>query len=128
MSGFWILGEMEAEELEAAVRQALRRLRGGEHELAVHPNCGTNFATAGVMAGGIASLAMLGSGRRFRDRLERIPLAIVLATLALIIAQPLGLLLQERVTTSGDPESLEVVEIIPTRRGRLKTYRIVTTG
>jgi hypothetical protein len=80
------------------------------------------------MAGGAASLVMLGGGRRVRDNLERVPLAVMLATLALIIAQPLGLLLQARLTTSGQPEGLDILEIIPTRRGRMTAHRVVTVG
>ena len=49
-------------------------------------------------------------------------------SLALVLAQPLGLLLQERITTSGEPGSLRVVEIIPRKRGRVKAHRIVTEG
>jgi hypothetical protein len=128
LSGFWIIGDLSADEVQVAVREALGRLRNGERDLAVHPNCGTNFATSGLLAGGAAALSMLGGGRRWRDKLDRIPLAITLATLALIIAQPLGLLLQEKVTTSGDPENLEVVEIISQDRGRIKAHRIVTQG
>jgi len=128
IAGFWVLGEVSKEDLHSAVREALRRLQNGEHQLAVHPNCGTNFVTSGVMAGGAASLVMLGGGKRVRDNLERVPLAIVLATLALIVAQPLGLLFQAHLTTSGKPEGLEILEIIPTRRGRLTAYRVVTAG
>lgn len=127
LSGFWIVGNITTEEITAAVREALGRLQNGEHNLAVHPNCGTNFATAGILAGGLASLAMLG-GRDRRDRLERIPLAISLATLGIIAAQPLGLLFQRQVTTAGDPEALQVIEITPSQRGRFKAHRIVTTG
>jgi hypothetical protein len=128
MSGFWILGDVTTEELGSAVQEALNRLRGGEYDLAIHPNCGTNFVASGFLAGSVAFLGMLGSGRRTRDRLERLPLVITLATLALIAAQPLGLLLQKQVTTSGDPEALEILEIIASQRGRFKTHRIITTG
>jgi hypothetical protein len=51
-----------------------------------------------------------------------------LATMAMIASQPLGFLLQERVTTSGQPEGLEVVDITPTRRGRIKAHRVTTRG
>jgi hypothetical protein len=128
LSGFWIIGDLSADEVQAAVREALGRLRNGEHDLAVHPNCGTNIATSGLLSGGAAALGMLGGGRRLRDKLDRIPLAIMLATLALVIAQPLGLLLQEKVTTSGFPENLEVLEIISQDRGRIKAHRIITQG
>ncbi len=128
ISGFWILGNISTDDLRSAVQEALRRLNGGEHNLAVHPNCGTNFVTAGIMAGGAATFSMFGVGNRLRDKLERLPLAAVMATLALMAAQPLGLLLQERVTTSGEPEGLEIVDIIPSARGRIKAHRIITTG
>ncbi len=126
--GFWLLGNLPTEAVQQAVRDALTRLRAGERDLAVHPNCGTNLVTAGTLAGLAGGLAMMGSGRRWRDRLERLSLAATLATLALIVAQPLGNFLQREVTTSGDPQSLEVVEIIPTQRGRMRAHRVRTRG
>jgi len=126
--GFWIVGDVPPGELHAAVDEAMQRLHNGERQLAIHPNCGTNLATAGLFAGLAASLAFLGGGRRLRDRLERLPLAATLATFGLILAKPMGYLLQERVTTSGFPESLRVVEIISAKRGRIKAYRVVTEG
>jgi hypothetical protein len=128
LSGFWILGDISTEDLQSAVDEALERLQNGERNLAVHPNCGTNFVTTGVLAGLAGGLAMFGAGKRVRDKLERLPLAMVLATLTLILTQPLGSLVQERVTTSGDPGGLSVVEIVPTQRGRLKAHRVVTQG
>lgn len=128
VGGFWILGDVPTEEVRSAVQEALTRMRNGEQNLAVHPNCGTNFVTAGTFAGVAASMAMFGAGRRFRDKMERIPLAASLATVALMLAQPMGLLLQEKVTTSGEPASLEVVEITPSKRGRIQAHRVVTSG
>ena len=123
--GFWILGDVSIDELQEAIEAALARLRNGERQLAVHPNCGTNLVTAGILAGVAAGVAMFG-GRSFRDKVERLPLAASLATVALIVAQPLGSLLQEHVTTSGEPGNLRVVEIVASRRGRLRAYRVVT--
>ena len=127
-TGFWIIGEVATEDLGSAVDEALQRLRNGERKLAVHPNCGTNFVTTGLLAGLAGALAMFGAGKRVRDKLERLPLAMFSATLTLVLTQPLGLKLQEHVTTSGDPGDLRVVEIIPTQRGRLKAHRVVTQG
>ena len=126
--GFWILGDVPTEDIRAAVLEALQRMQNGEHNLAVHPNCGTNFVTSGTVAGVAAAAAMFGAGQRFRDKVERIPLAASLSTIALILSQPLGLIIQERFTTSGHPENLQVVEIIPSTRGRIKVHRIVTKG
>jgi hypothetical protein len=126
--GFWIVGDLDLDDLQSAVDEALERLNAGEEKLAIHPNCGTNFATAGIMAGGAAFLAMTGAGRRTRDKMERLPLAMTLATLALVFAQPLGLTVQAQVTTSGRPGALRVTRITPQQNGRIKTFRVATTG
>lgn len=126
--GFWLWGNVSAEEVDAAVHQALDRLRQGEHHLALHPNCGTNYLASGMAAGLAGALAMFGAGRHWRDKLERLPLAGLFATVALIFAQPLGFKLQERVTTSGNPGELEIVAIKPTRQGRIIGYRVITQG
>ncbi len=131
-SGFWIISELSEDQVASAVQEALSRLRAGEAKLAVHPNCGTNIATAGVLAGLAAGLAMYGAGRKLRNNLERLPTAIALATLALIAAQPLGLLLQERFTTSGVPGDLHVLALesrrISRTSGTLIAHRIKTQG
>ena len=126
--GFWIIGDVPSETLHAAVQEAIARLRSGEHQLAVHPNCGTNYVTAGVLAGLAGATAMLGAGKRWQDKLSHLPLAASLATIALIFSQPLGLLLQARVTTSGDPGSLEVISITDRSQGRMTIHRIQTRG
>jgi hypothetical protein len=126
--GFWLVGDIPSDEVEAAVREALARMRAGESGLAVHPNCGTNFATSGILAGLAAGLAVMGAGPRLRDKLERLPLAATLATLALIISQPLGLFLQARYTTSGVPGNLEVALIRRRRRGNVSAHRVQTQG
>ena len=126
--GFWLVGDVPSDEVEAAVREALGRLRAGESGLAIHPNCGTNFATSGVLAGLVAYLAAVGAGPRLRDKLERLPLAATLATLALIISHPLGYLLQARYTTSGTPGNLEVTGIRRRKRGKMMAHRVQTRG
>jgi hypothetical protein len=128
LGGFWIIGDLTLEEVADAVNEALGRLQAGERKLAVHPNCGTNFATSGVLAGLAAGAAMFGAGRRLRSNFERLPSAILFATLALIVAQPLGLMIQEHVTTSGDPGELKVVEIQARTAGPFPRHRVVTEG
>ncbi len=125
--GFWLIGNLSTEQVRTGVETALRRMRNGEHKLAVHPNCGTNFVTSGAFAGLAAAAVMLGA-RKLTEKLARLPLAITFATLALMLAHPFGFIVQERITTSGDPGELEIVEIIPTRRGHLKAHRIITRG
>jgi hypothetical protein len=126
--GFWILGNISTEELRSAVDQALARMRAGESNLAVHPNCGTNFVATGALAGLAAWAGMLGVGRGAREKFERLPIVIGMATLALLAGQPLGLMLQSRVTTSGHPGDLEVVDIQQSKRGSMTAHRVATRG
>lgn len=128
IQGFWILGEVDTEELLEAAQEALTRLNNGEHDLAVHPNCGTNFATYGIFAGVGSFIALVGAGKKFRDRLERLPLAALFATLALILAQPFAYRLQREVTTSGRMYELSITRITRTSVGNRTIHRIETKG
>ncbi len=127
-NGFWLIGDLPTEAVEQAVHEALQRMRNGEHNLAVHPGCGTNYATAGLLAGLAGLIGMWGVGPRKRDKLERLPLLATLATAALMFAQPLGLRLQQYVTTSGEPGGLEIVGVHPVNRGRVKAHQVITRG
>jgi hypothetical protein len=126
--GFWLLGDIPTEEVESAVFEALERMKMGEENLAVHPNCGTNFVTSGAMAGMAGAAAMFGAGPRARDKFERLSMAALLATIALILSQPLGNLIQARITTSGEPGKLEIVSVTPANRGRMTVHRVLTRG
>jgi hypothetical protein len=127
-SGFWIAGDVPLEAVRDSVDEALARLKAGESKLAVHPNCGTNFITTGTLAGLAGAASLFGAGKRWQDKLGRLPLAASMATLVLILTQPLGLALQEQITTSGDLGPMEVIEIIKSRRGSMTLYRITTRG
>lgn len=126
--GFTIVGEITAEDVADAAIEALKRLRAGEAELALHPNCGTNFAVPGAFAGLAAWLATLGSGKSLRRKLERLPLAIVMATAALVLTQPLGPKFQKQFTTSGDPQGLELERVETTIRAGVKLHHVTTRG
>lgn len=126
--GFWVIGNFTLEEMQQAVDEALSRLQKGERNLAVHPNCGTNFVVSGIMAGLAASAAMLGVGSSRREKLERLPLAAMFATIALIFSQPLAMRFQKNVTTSGDSGALRIVSITTTERGKMRAHRIITEG
>ena len=122
--GFFILGDVPTESVREAVAEALVRMRNGERKLAVHPGCGTNYIVAGTLAGTLAWLGMTGA-RSSRQRLDRLPLVILLSALGFMISQPLAPLVQERVTTSGDPGEMVIVDVYPVRKG---VHRIVTQG
>ena len=127
-AGFRLIGEVNTQAVEDAVNEALTRMRNGEQNLAVHPNCGTNFVTAGIFSGLAGAASMFGVGQRPRDKFERLPLAAALATVALVASLPLGLLLQQQVTTSGIPGSLEIESISVTRHRGLTIHTVRTRG
>jgi hypothetical protein len=124
--GFWLFGDLKEDEIRAAIKEALSRLRAGEASLAIHPNCGTNLVTSGIMAGVAGAIAMTGAGPSGRDRFERLPLAILFATLALVFAKPAGTRIQQLITTTGNPGDLQVLEIKRSPRQGMIAHRIVT--
>ena len=112
VGGFWIYGEVTTDIIIKAAQEALDRLNGGESELAIHPNCGTNFAVGGMAAGGLAWMGMLGTRGRLSRKLRRLPLAVLLGLIGYQIARPLGPKIQEQVTTNADMKGLKIVEVI----------------
>src|SRR5512139_1400014 len=106
--GFMVYGDVDTATLQATAEEALARLQAGETNLAVHPNCGTNLVTAGVLSG-LAAFAA-GSGRS-RSLWDRVPSAILGATVALMVAGPIGRWVQARVTTSGQVRGLQIESV-----------------
>lgn len=121
--GFWVVGDVETDKLLAAVDEGIARLQAGEKSLAVHPNCGTNFAASGLVAGTIAWVAMLGSNRSFKKQLDRWPTIISLVTFGLILSQPLGPYLQANYTTDANIGAIKVKEVTISKRGAVKAHR-----
>jgi hypothetical protein len=124
--GFRIMGNVSPQDVQQAVDEALVRLQNGEKSLAYHPNCGTNYATAGLMAGLAGWAGMLDCGKTLRDKLNRLPLVVLLATLVLIISRPLGPFLQRTVTTNPVPGTLRIMEIKRHDFGSFVLHRVLT--
>ena len=121
-TGFFLIGEVPTEHVREAVTEALTRLQNGESELAIHPGCGTNYIVSGGLAALFAFLGMLGT-KNNRQRLERLPLLVLLSALAFMIGQPLGPALQKQVTTDPNPGGMTVVDIYPVTKN---IHRVVT--
>ena len=122
-TGYMIYGDVDTQSLANAASEALCRLQRGEARLAVHPRCGTNLAVTSLLVGTAAFGATLG---RTRSRLDRLPAALMAATLAALLAQPLGLRVQEKITTSGHVDELYVDSITRQVRGKLISHKVVT--
>jgi hypothetical protein len=124
--GFWILGEISTEDITTTVLDALNRLRAGQRDLAVHKNCGTNLLVSGFAAGLAGAAGLIGVGKRPQDKVERIPIITTLGVLALALSRPLGPIIQEKLTTSADPGSLEIVSVTKHSLNGIPAHRIKT--
>jgi hypothetical protein len=127
-SGFTIIGDITPEDVADAAIEALKKLRAGQADLAMHPNCGTNYAVAGIMAGLGAFIGMIGAGESTKKKLQRLPLMVSLATVALILTRPLGPYIQKNITTTGHPDGLELTKVETSVRGGLRMHRVITRG
>ena len=121
-NGFWLVGDLDTQEVADAVSEALGRLQNGERTLAVHPRCGSNIATAGVLAGIAALIAV---GRHPRRRLDLLPQTILATTVAILLAQPLGKVVQERFTTDPDVQDVRITAVLRQQLGSLVAHQIV---
>jgi hypothetical protein len=124
-TGFFILGDFPTEDVQSAVTQALTRLRAGERDLAVHAGCGTNLATTALLAGTFAWFVLRG-GRSIFGRILRLPLALAFAVVGALLSQPLGPLIQQKITTDADMGNLQMVDVRPSWRGRVTAHRVIT--
>ncbi len=127
-SSVFIQGNVEIEEIAIAIKEAFEKLNMGQKQLAIHPNCGTNFAISGGIAGLVAGLSMLGAGPKFRDKMNRLSWAMMFATIALIVSRPLGPIVQEKYTTNANLGNMEIVHIAKVVDGNVKAYKISTKG
>jgi hypothetical protein len=121
--GFVIYGQVDTQALANAASEALCRLQRGEAHLAVHPRCGTNLAVTSLLAGTAAFGSSLG---RTRSRFDRLPAALMAATIAALVAQPLAYRVQKDVTTSPQVEDLYIGSITREQRGKMVMHKVVT--
>lgn len=120
--GFFLYGEIPTEQIRSAAEEALYRLQAGESHLAVHPRCGTNLVVAGLLAG-LSSLAV--TAGRPQSLLERLPRMLLATTLAVLAAQPLGPIIQEKFTTSPNLAGVRVGGISQNTLGKMTVHRVL---
>ena len=124
--GFMLYGSVPGAAVQAAAHTALQRLRSGEQQLALHPNCGTNLVAGGLLAALALGLATAGSGRSRLARLLRVPLLAGLLPLAMLGARPLGYAAQRSLTTSSAMGALQIVRVTRSARAGRIRHRIQT--
>src|SRR6266508_3784120 len=121
-TGFFLFGDLTLEDIRSAIEEAMTRLHAGEKELAIHPGCGTNLATSMVLPATFAWVPFQGV-RSSRWRLLLIPIALTFAIFGYLFSKPLGPWLQRNITTEADLGNMQVIKIVPVRRG---VHRITT--
>ena len=129
-NGFVLLGDAPTDTIEQCAREALGRMKAGETQLALHPNCGTNLVTAGFLATSVAFLGF--AGRRWLAAWGRFPTVMTLSMFAILLSTPLGMNLQRHFTTEADLGAMELVSVerdtlsLPLLERRLVIHRFVT--
>jgi hypothetical protein len=124
--GFYLYGDIPTREVLAAAQEGLRRLQAGQKRFAIHPNCGSNLVLTGSLAGLGAFLVAGGKSKGRLERLTRLPLVIAIATLGVILAQPLGTMFQARVTTQATTGLLRIAGVTREEKGSIIVHHIRT--
>ena len=124
LNGFYLnlFGDIPEGEVEEAARSALDRMKSGEEELALHPNCGTVLLTTAALATLAGQSVFAFERRRFgrtslstADYLAAFPAAILAVVVALVVSKPAGMYFQSYTTTgkTGEMEIVRVRKITP---------------
>ena len=119
LGGFYLKGDIPTELLEETAYEALRRLQEGDEELAVTPMCGTNHVMAGLAAGVASTIAARG-----HRGLSRFRYAVMASIAAILVAQPLGRLVQKHITTRADLENVSILQVTKTGRGTCTRHKV----
>ena len=121
-TGFFLLGDFSTPDVWAAATEALERLREGESGLAIHAGCGTNMATTALLAGTL-SWSVLRGAKSTLMKILLLPIAVAMAVVGVLLARPLGPWLQKYVTTEASMGHMQIIDIIPIRKG---VHRVIT--
>jgi len=121
-TGFFLLGDIQLEDIANAATEAMTRLKSGESGLAVHPGCGTNLVATALLPATFAWAPLRGA-RSTRWRLLLIPIALIFAVFGYLLSKPLGPWLQKFITTEADLGNMQITEILFIRKG---VHRIIT--
>lgn len=121
-TGFFLLGDIPIEDIQAASSEAMERLNAGESGLAVHEGCGTNLVVSAVLPATFAWAPLRGAKSTFW-RVWLIPIALLFGVFGFFLSKPLGPWLQKNITTEADLGGMQIVEIRFVRKG---VHRIIT--
>jgi hypothetical protein len=121
-TGFFLLGDIQLEDIADAATEAMSRLKAGESGLAVHEGCGTNLVVSALLPATFAWAPLRGARSTFW-RVWLMPLAIVFGVFGYFLSKPLGPWLQANITTEADLGNMQITDILFVRKG---VHRIIT--
>ena len=121
-TGFFLLGDIQLEDIADAATEAMSRLKAGESGLAVYEGCGTNLVVSALLPATFAWAPLRGARSTFW-RVWLMPLAIVFAVFGYFLSKPLGPWLQKYVTTEAGLGNMQITDILFVRKG---VHRIIT--
>ena len=131
-----IYGDVSEEAVADAVEEAYRRMKRGEHHLAVHPNCGTVLLTTATMAALTAQASFAFEQRRQKQSqmslsvlLNALPTAVLAVVISLIISRPIGVQLQAKYTVEGDLQDMKLQSVRPVQPSPVtRLFQLLLTG
>lgn len=121
-TGFFLLGDIPTQDVRESVTEAKLRLDAGESGLAIHPGCGTNLATTALLSAAFAWFPLRGA-KSTLWRILLIPFALLFAFVGFHLSRPLGPWLQKHITTEAHLGNMQIVDIVPLRKG---VHRVIT--
>ena len=107
-AGFFVFGDIPTEAIIPTANEALTLLRTTHPELAIHERCGTNLAVSGLLTG-LAAMTVA----RMRRPFNSFNNVILASTAALILARPLGLVVQRYFTTQTPNATMTISGVTP---------------
>ena len=102
-NGFIIWAKAAPRDVSNAAHEALQLLEEGHSDLAVSSYCGTNFVAAALL-GGLAAL-VAGQGRGLWPRVRGAAVGLLVAS---ALSQPVGKLIQRRLTTQAQVHGTQI--------------------
>ena len=123
--GFHIFGPDSTDLVREAAEEALERLDGGQEELAISPQCGTNLVAGALVAGALSSI-VLGGRRRRKTPVRRVAAMGVAAVGAALVGRRLGMFLQRHYTTLPKLGGLEISGVDAVGAARWRLHRVRT--
>jgi hypothetical protein len=121
-TGFFLLGNFSTPDVWASATEALERLREGESGLAIHAGCGTNMATTALLSATLGWSVLRGA-KSTLTKFLLLPIAVGMAVVGVLLARLLGPWLQKRITTEADMGNMQIIDIVPVRKGM---HRVIT--